>query len=517
MTTAAALEPRATTPDLHALLAPFNGLTEQEKRLRLAQRMEQLRRQAPERLRAHAQFVHRTDDDLPLVAARHHAKWAEILEDREQYRYVCVVAPPGYAKSTWFTLAYPTWRIGQTNGKVRIGLIANTDRLSWGWAGAIKDAVESENFRKAYPDCIPDVNRGWRHNELFFDQTPQGQNATLYAAGMNGQVQSKRFDEIILDDPTTWQDALSDTVMEKQRRWLKNTLIKRFPPGMRPPDGKGRMTVVLTRWSAMDLVPTLEELGFKIVTMPALGFWDGEMLPDGKFNYGEAPLWPEKETLEALLQMAEDDPVEFALVMQGDTSILRGDFFDRAWFKLRTPLDRWEYVRIVMAVDTASGKNRKKGDFFAACVMGRRIDGTLDILEVFRDVIPAPEQEAAIMRMLRVHQPDLLAIEDVNEGSALLQNLTALHLNQAMKGLEPVRDKEFRASPMARAYKQGLIFHAGYPDATTADNVLRPEKWAKPYTGELEAFPTGGHDDMVDAAAYAYSEIGGSGPRARAL
>lgn len=506
-----------TVLDQERILKPFEGLSENDKRLLLAKRLEQLRRRAPTNLRASAQFIHRTDDDLPLVTARHHSIWVRILEDRKRFPFVALVVPPGYGKSTWVSQAYATWRIGATNGKVRLGMIANTDNLSWAWAAAVRDAIEGERFQMAFPNCVPNRKRGWRHNELFFEATPHGNTGTLYAAGMNGQVQSKRFDEILIDDPTTWQDALSRSKVERQARWLQNTLMRRFPPGMRPPNGGaagGRCVVTCTRWSVNDLIPTFKELGFVVVTMPALGFWDGHRDRNGEFVPGVEPLWPEKEDRDELEQRRDENPIDFELVDQGNPKVLAGDVFDAAWFKYRPPIPRDDYVRVVMALDTASGKDRARGDYFAACTMGLRADNSIDIINIYRGILTAPEQENETLKLLTMYQPDLLVIEDAREGTALWQRLVSLHINQAMKPVVPVQDKEFRASPMAQAYRLGQIYHAAHVDS---NKELRPEKWVRVYQGELEGFPSGTHDDMVDAAAHCYSEIGTYGPRARVL
>lgn len=514
-------------PDSATILRPFQGLTEDEKRFRLAMRLEQLRRQAPTSLRAHAQFCHRIETDTgdaPMVAARHHATIVEKLEDPDE-NFVCFVMPPGYGKSTW-GVSYLSWEIGRSKARKRIGLVANTDRLAWSWAGAIKETVESDAFRAAYPEIVPDTARGWRHNELFFKAsnevsssrravagTPKGPNASLYAVGMNGPVQSKRFDIIYLDDPTTWQDALSPAVLDKQRQWAKNTLIRRFPPGGRPPQGRGtRMVVTLTRWTAEDLVPLLEEQGFTIVHMPALGEDIDPVTKEPR--PGLHALWPEKESVAELLKRQEDDPTDFALVDQGDTAAVKGDVFDDAWFKLREPLLRTEYDRVVMGVDTSSGKKRQSGDYSAWVVLGRRPDGSVDVLYVKRERATTPEQEEETIALMGYWEPDLTVIEDRGEGTALIQRLVSRHIGRAIKPVVPVVDKESRATGVSLAYRNGHVFHAGHPGG---DDLLRGEAWLRQFVNEMKAFPTGRHDDQVDALAHAYNDIGGAGPRVRVL
>jgi predicted phage terminase large subunit-like protein len=506
-------------------------LPEDAQRKLMTWRLNVLARQAPTSLRAHTQLVHRTDNDVPMVAFRHHDEWVRVLEDREQYPYVVVVAPPGYAKSSWFSIAYPTWRIGQSGGKIRMGLIANTHSVARGFSGAIQAAIETDRFQMAYPNVRPDEERAWRENEWAVTGLPPGPNFTMMAYGMNGPVQSRRFDEIVLDDPTTWQQALSPSIMENQRRWVRNTLIKRFPPGMRPPKGKGgRMVVVLTRWSVDDLVPTFRQLGFKIVTMPALGYWDGVQDELGEFVPGEEPLWPEMEGLADLLAQREEDEIIFELVMQGNPKVLSGDMFDPASFQRGVPPKREEYDRIVMAVDTASGKDRKKGDYFALATLGT-LGAQVWVDSVKKGIFNAVEQERAVMTALGLEpvgldawrvqdealwrtRPTALVIEDKNEGTALWQRLVARHIPVRILPAQANYDKETRASPLATAYRSNYVWHPAWPDEE--GELTSIPAWVRSYEAEAQAFPDGPHDDQVDAVAHAYNHLGYRGPRIRA-
>lgn len=478
---------------------------EELAREKLNRHLQELTRQAPESLAAHATLLHQDDQGHPIRPARHHLEWIRMLEDRENYRWLVVVAPPGAAKSTFFSIIYPAWRIGATKGSIRIGIVSNTARQAYDWLGAVKKTIESERYTKVYPDVTPHPRHAWSQVQAWVTGSLDAANPTLFASGVGGPLQGKRFDEIVLDDPTTWDEARSETTMEGQRLWLKAMLLERFPPGMGPPDGKGRMVVVLTRWGPRDLVPTFAELGFQIVTMPALGYWDGKPLPDGRMDWGEEPLWPEKESKEQLLREREDDPIIFELVKQGNPFATSGDVFDPEMFQHGTPPPRIEFENIVQFVDTASGKDRRRGDYFALATVGVCKEGTeIWVLDMERDRYPAPEQERAVIREAAEWNPDLICIEDSNEGTALYQRLIASH-RLPLKPVRPVKDKEFRAIPLANAYRAHRVWH---PEGA---------RWVRTFEMELTGFPRGTHDDMCDAAAGAFNETGSAGPRIRVL
>lgn len=542
-------------PSRDALLKPFKDLDDEAKRRKLAARLEKLRREAPTSLRAHTQLIHRTDTGEPQVAFRHHAEWVRIAEAAEELPYVVVTAPPGYAKSSWFTVAYASWMLGKTGGRVRIGLVANTHSVARGFSTAIQAAVESPAFQVAYPDVRPDYERAWRDTEWCVTGLPAGPNFSLGAYGMNGPVQSRRFDLIILDDPTTEQQAWSKGELEKQKKWMRNTLIKRFPPGMRPPGGKGRMVVVLTRWAIDDLVPELKKLGFVHINMPAMGYWDreatcpncGEVRSTDVFKllqrcehcdtteqpeleYGSAPLWAALEDSKQLESQRAEDELMFELVMQGNPNVLTGDMFQEAWLQRGKPPLLEEYDYTIIGVDTASGKRQTTGDFFALARLGVAGDKVW-VDEIDRARYNALQREDRVLAAIGLKavgrdgweivderlynlKPAALVVEDKGEGTDLIQRLRARHLPLRIVDAQANKDKEYRASPLAGAYRNYAMWHPGYPNE---EGEIVVPKWVRSYEAELLAFPEWPHDDQVDAVAHAYNHLGQRGPRVSAV
>jgi predicted phage terminase large subunit-like protein len=457
---------------------------------------------------AHARLVHRDSEGRPLVPARHHYEWVRVMEARDLLPWVVVVAPPGFAKSTWYTWAYSTWRIGASRGASRIGIVANAATQASAWVAAVGDAVDSAPFRAAYPRVRPDRKRGWGKGKFFVTGAPAGPNPTCLASGIGGvSVLGKRFDEVVLDDPTTWENARSQTVMEGQRHWLKTTLISRFPPGTGPPEGVGgRMVVVLTRWSEQDLVPTLRELGFTVIRMPALGYWDGQGDPSTRdFVPGDEPLWPEQMSKGQLEALRDEDPIVFQLVMQGNAQVLSGDTFDPSWFQHGVAPPRASFDRVVQYADTAGGRDRTRGDFFCLATIGRITgdDGKPQwwVLDVKRERLSSLQQEDVIKRQAMIWEVDEVVVEDANEGRAIYDRLRAdTTFTRPLRRYVPTRDKEFRALPLAAAYRSGRVWHPANAEGVT-------ERWVRSFEAELEAFPESPHDDQVDAAAGAFNSM----------
>ena len=71
-----------------------------------------------------------------------------------------------------------------------------------------------------------------------------------FAAGVGGAITGRGADLLIIDDPHSEQDALSETAMENAYEWYTSGPRQRLQPG-------GRIVIVMTRWSTKDLTGQL--------------------------------------------------------------------------------------------------------------------------------------------------------------------------------------------------------------------------------------------------------------------
>lgn len=513
-----------------------HGGAEPLQREKLGRTLQKLAQMAPESLSAHATLFHRTEKGEPIVPRPHHEEWIRFLQARDKFRWLVVIAPPGYAKSTWFSQAYISWRIGVSKGRARVGLISNSGSLAEDLGKSVADAIENPRYQHVY-GIGPDMKKGWSLGEMWTTGAVDKSNPNLHCVGIGGTVQGRRYDEIVLDDPSTWEQVRSETTMKGQRFFLKSTLLERFPPGLKPPDGEGRMVVVMTRWGERDLVETFRELGFKIITMPALGYWDrvaicpscGQKRDTDWFSllrrcehckseappemeWGEEPLWGERESRQVLLNQREEDPITFDLVKQGDPKALGGDMFDTGMLNYKPMPDRREFEQVVQYVDTAGGKDRAKGDYFCLVTLGLRKQGQeVWVLDVERGRWPAPEQERKVIDEFRQWTPNAVVVEDKGEGNALYQSLIiSPEVRIPLRTHSPIADKEWRARPWANVLNAGRVYIPTNQDGT-------PVRWARPFVTEHDAFPESAHDDQVDAAANAYAHTTTGAPRIRVL
>jgi predicted phage terminase large subunit-like protein len=417
--------------------------------------------------------------------------------------------------STLGSWIYPAWKLGHRHGNLRIGLISNTATQAEGFSRAVQQTVMSETYANTFGDVTPDPNRRWTTKEMFFTNTPSGPNPGLTAMGMDGPILGRRFDEIILDDPSTWDQARSEVTMEGQRAKVTNTIIQRFPASSRPPGGdrRTRMVVLMTRFGERDLFPLfVDDLNFHVLHMPALGYWDrivkctqcGQSAQgrnpcshdqrNMEVEWGEMALWPSAQSREDLVKLRENDELVFQLIYQGDTSVLKGNIYDPNWIQ-RGELPS-SFDRVIMGVDTAGGRDAARGDYTAIVTLGFRGDQVW-VIDAYRDRLPAPRQEDAIVEKFETWRdmgwmPEAIAIEDVNEGGAIIQHLNVSHRLPIIP-VKPRGDKAFRAISFSNAYRAGRVWHPS------------GERWTRAFEAELLAFPTGPRDDLNDAAVHAFN------------
>jgi len=165
-----------------------------------------------------------------------------------------------------------------------------------------------------------------------------------------------------------------------------------------------------------------------------------------------------------------------------------GARINRAWLRTTEPP---EVLSITMGVDLAISE-KTSADYTAIVVLGRAANGTIWILDAQRVRAPFYQVLEFIKQMAGKWKPKRIAIEQVQYQAAVIQELLRTTTLPVI-GTKPDRDKVTRFQPLESRYEQGFVHHKP---------GLNPD-----FERELLSFPVGSHDDMVDAAAYAYHAI----------
>lgn len=198
--------------------------------------------------------------------------------------------------------------------------------------------------------------------------------------------------------------------------------------------------------------------------------------------------------------LAELDPVTRAQLMNGDWNIAGdGNMFKREWFDNRIISEVPRDVNLIRKVrywDLASTDEAKaikdKGDpdYTASVLQALGDDGNIYVLEVTRDRLSPAAVEKLVRSKAERDGRSGTAIwmeqEPGASGVASIFTYKKLMLGFNFRGDKPSGSKIERARTASATSENGLVY------------IIRGAK-TKAFLNELEAFPVGAHDDMVDA------------------
>ena len=123
------------------------------------------------------------------------------------------------------------------------------------------------------------------------------------------------------------------------------------------------------------------------------------------------------------------------------------------------------------------------------CLTIGKCDKGYAVLDMWRRKIEFPELVRIAVALSDQWIPDMVLIEDAASGQSLTQMLQR-DTRLPLKGIKPQGDKVVRAQSVTGLVESGRVW---LPDR--AD-------WLATFLDECASFPTGKHDDIVDALTY---------------
>lgn len=411
----------------------------------------------------------------------HHRKLANIFKDviEGKKKRVIVNIAPRMGKSEFASYLFPAWFLGQYPDK-KIIMATHTAGLSEDFGRRVRNLLDTEEYREIFPNTL-----------IADDQKAAGKWSTsaggqYYAVGVGGALAGRGADLFVIDDPHSEQDikANSRATFDNAWSWFQTGPLQRLMP-------EGRIIVVMTRWSLVDLTGKLinfqiknpESDPWEIVELPAI-------LPSGK------SLWPEQWPVEQLEQKrtAMDPRYWNAQYMQQPTSegaalIKRADW--RIWEGEDPP--PCEFV--IQSWDTAH-ETKNSADYTACTTWGvwynedEGMRPSVMLLDAFKERMEFPELKEAALRQYHEWKPDSFLVEKKAAGAPLIQELRRMGI--PVDEFSPSRgnDKIARLNAVSDLFASGSVWA---PD----------RRWARDVIEEVVAFPVGEHDDYVDTMTQA--------------
>jgi predicted phage terminase large subunit-like protein len=400
-------------------------------------------------------------------------------------RRLLLCAPPRHGKSVLTSHYFPAWFL-LTFPERRVILTSYEADFAAQWGRKVRDTVT--RWGPAFGVRVRSDSKAADRWEL------ESHGGGMQTAGAGGAILGKGADLFIVDDPIkNAQEALSPVYRQKVWDWYNSTADTRLEPG-------ARVVVTQQRWHTEDLGGRLlREQGadWRSVSLPAVA---EENDPLGR-PVG-APLWPERYDLDELARKRRNAPAWFAAQYQQRPLDLEGGFFrglERVQVVDAAPTPD-QFVRRCRFWDLASTEASAGADpdYTAGVLMGRHRDGTFWVLDVVRDRL-GPQGVRQLIRQTADADGRSVPIRLEREGGASGKLAAWDIVSRDLAGF-PVAAVQPRGSKAERAEPWGSQVEAGNA------RVVR-NNHTRAFLDEHRAFPSGSHDDMVDASSGAFAEV----------
>jgi predicted phage terminase large subunit-like protein len=411
-----------------------------------------------------------------FIEGAHHRHVAEKFNKlaRGELKRLIVNMPPRHTKSEFASYLLPSWMVGR-NPKLKIIQATHTGELAIRFGRKAKHLIDSEEYKKIFITKLQEDSKAAGRWE-----TAQG--GEYFAAGVGGAITGRGADLLIIDDPHSEQDALSETKLESAYEWYTSGPRQRLQPG-------ASIVLVMTRWSTKDLTSMLlknqKEVKadqWEVVEFPAI-------MEDGK------PMWPEYWNQDELEKVKATLPVAKwnAQWMQHPTSE-EGAIIKREWWR------KWKHDwipklhHVIQSYDTAFLK-KETADYSAITTWGvfyLSEDSPLNLilLDAIKGRYEFPELRRRALEQYKYWTPETVIIESKASGLPLTHELRQMDI--PVVNFTPSRgnDKHVRVNSVAPLFESGIIWA---PDQKFSEEVIE----------ECAAFPYGDHDDLVDSTTQA--------------
>lgn len=412
-----------------------------------------------------------------------------------------VTLPPRHGKSQFISQFFSSWWLG-TFPDQRVVI------ASYGSDLAAKFSAQS---RMALAEFGPEVfgvavnDRRRAGDDWSIANNPIG---SCRSVGIGSGLSGYGMELGILDDAVKdAQAAHSPTVSEGTWEWFNSTFYTRLEPG-------GCIIIILTRWKEDDvagrLIQDMDHGGerYVIVNLPAIAEEDEPPFPVGLGRKRGQALWPQRYDLKSLARIRHQITDKWwQALFQQRPSAVEGDTFPRKSWKIVNSFPR--NLRLVRFWDLAATDSRIKRDpdWTAGVLMGTDGDDyyVLDTKMIRRG--PA-EVEDLITQTAQIDGKSTRIIIEQEPGASspiLIHNFVKKLAGWAVSGQKPDGSKMERADAWAAQQQHGHAYLWHY--ASNPDHNENRTIWIHDFIEQHAMFPSGTHDDIVDAASGAFGQL----------
>lgn len=401
---------------------------------------------------------------LKYPFAKFHREWFNLVFKSKR---LAIAAPRNFAKSSILSIFYPIFQALEKPGS-RIVLVSATigfaiEKLL---APIKKEFETNEQLKEDYGN---QVTSRWSGERIWL-----ANGSSIEAKGAEGQIRGLRADLVIVDDIEEDEAVWSEDQRRKLNDWFWRALVGTLEP-------EAQLIVVGTLLHPLSFLAELvnsEKTGWTTRIYKALD-------ENGQSN------WPQRWPTNKLLQKREEigqaafnqeymnDPIPEAYRVFKKADLHYYDSIPRA-------------IRYTITIDPAATV-KARSDYTAISVVGTDPDGIMYVADYTRKKMLPNEILDEIFRLNDKYHPHCIGIETVGFQSLLkyifeiecrkrsiYPNIQELKLDVSERG----RNKRFRIESLQPYLVKGKML--------IGKNMSELE-------GELLSFPTGKHDDLIDA------------------
>ncbi|RDD35127.1 Transposase [Wolbachia endosymbiont of Cylisticus convexus] len=417
--------------------------------------------------------------------------------------------PPRSMKSVCVSVAWPAWILGN-QPTARIIVASYSRLLSEKHSLDTRCIMQSDWYRKLFPEVelCKDQNTKYKFQTV--------QRGCRIATSVGGTLTGEGGDFIIVDDPLSPAQALSETFRKRAANWFDQALVTRLNDRK-----KGVIVLVMHRLHLEDLTGHLlskpkniwhhvclpiiaedKEIIYSIKrpvsplpVIPVPRHWDPEnstvkpasrAVPErvlysreeGQLLYS---LNEGKEEIEMI--KAELGSYGFVAQYQQNPLSLSSGILKREWLKRYKNFPD-SLLHVTQSWDTAISTSSVSD--FSVCTTWTKIDNKFYLLDVYRAKLEYPKLKEQVLSLAAKWKPHAILIEAKASGQQLVQELKK-NSDLPIIQIVPHDDKLTR-------------FHRIVP-IIESERVFLPHQavWLSDFEHEILMFPEVRHDDQVDS------------------
>lgn len=456
--------------------------TDEEKdKLQLVARAELARRLDDEEGFAHF-FWCVFGKELP----KHARGWAKSIYDAKKLKKGRVIeAARGLAKTTVVTNGFTLFRIGHDPTKSNLLIQVGDDTANTN-TKQIADIIEhNPGWKLVFPHIVPDYDLGWSANgyqvkdsRLDYSEwrrrNADRKDPTLLGFGYrSGSLIGKRPTGVLVIDDI---NDINNTSSQKENETTIGILTSTIFPTRTPTT----WTIFIgTPWKPNDVLSYVKATGEFVASKTPILDDDGRSV------------WPERFTMEDIeSQKAVSGSIEFARMYMLDLAASAGTHLKREWLH-KYPVEKidskWPcFFGVDYASATAGQTDR---DYFALAIGRLTPQGTIIVIDGFRDRVSQGEAEMKLKALASMYSPTLIGIENIGKGEefyGLMLRTSTLPLMPCHTGRRSKGERfEKQMAPLFE-FSRAWVSDAQTPFLQALEN-------------EWLLFPNAEHDDTLDA------------------